>query len=82
VNRQSWITRVSIDFYVKTLDLYVEFDGVFHHGLAKRSDHEREIVKKKLVRDKKVNDWFTENSKNFKLFRLSDVQWNNVVKVK
>jgi len=43
---------------------------------------EKEIVKKKLVRDKKVNDWFTENSKNFKLFSLSDVQWNNVVKVK
>lgn len=71
VLQQSWINRCSIDAYVTSLDLYVQLDGVYWHGLLV-DNHDHDLVR---LRDKKLNDWIDDHQK-FKLFRMNDLQWN------
>jgi len=80
VERQVIVNGWAIDFRVKSLDLYVQFDGVHWHGL----DRPIEIIKASTrpvdqviastwERDKAQKAWFKE--KSLRLIRVTDVQF-------
>lgn len=46
-----------VDFYVKSIDTYVELDGDFWHGLKDDTEHARLA----RLRDQQRNAWFAEN---------------------
>jgi len=81
VERQvSMNQRWAIDFYVEQLDSYVQFDGVYWHGLdrdeneIKNSTNKRDkTIFKKFLTDKTQNEWFKEQ--NLKLVRITDKEF-------
>jgi len=80
VERQVRVHIWPIDFYVKSIDAYIQFDGVYWHGLDRslaeikkfRTETDRVIYKKWLT-DHQQNDFFRINQ--MKLFRVSDKQF-------
>ncbi len=74
--------RWPIDFYIKPTNCYVQFDGVYWHGLDRPI---LEIEQSSSLRDKKIlqkwktdqsqNDWFAK--KILKLVRITDVEFNH-----
>jgi hypothetical protein len=90
VTQQVSINGWMIDFYIKSIDTYVQFDGVYWHGLTlspeqllnPRTKRERDIVKK-WQRDQEQVTWFLEQGK--RLVRLTDEQfkfWEDIGEVK
>lgn len=77
VKRQSWIARHSVDFYVVSLDTFIELDGVYYHGLM-GEEHLNEKIRRRRDNDRHLDEWISRNEK--KLFRLTDLQWNEVQK--
>ena len=73
IKRQSWINRSSVDFYVVDIDVYIQLDGVYWHGLM-GEQHVTPNIQKTIKRDQTLNDWFRTNNK--KLFRVTDLQLN------
>jgi hypothetical protein len=74
--------RWCIDFYITSIDVWIQVDGVYWHGL----DRDIELVKssqnkqgqaiyKKWLSDRAQDAWFAEN--NMKLVRFTDVQVNS-----
>lgn len=71
-----------IDFYIKPIETFIQFDGMFWHGLNKafetvdlmteKSDLIRAVVRTK-EKDVRQNEWFTK--KNLKLIRITDEQF-------
>lgn len=66
-----------VDFYIKSIDTYVQFDGVYWHGLdrtlkeLKASKSPRDImIRKARARDRKQDRWFKANGK--RLVRVTD----------
>lgn len=79
--RKMWL----IDFYVKTIDTFVEADGVFWHGLDKDYDLLHPMMRAKYDADREQDKWFLFNAK--KLVRITDKElivchqsndWSNV----
>lgn len=70
----------NIDIYVADIDLYVQADGTFWHGLDRplneiklfKNEVDRDIVKNHN-RDMEQNTWFREQHKV--LLRITDVEW-------
>lgn len=69
--------RWPIDFYVKNCNVYVQFDGVYWHGLDRQleeiSQHRTKQdvnIHKKWLTDRKQDEWFKSN--NLNLIRLSE----------
>lgn len=69
VHTQQWIDGRPIDFYIKDIDLYIQVDGEFYHGLTERS-LKYFFVKNNYDRDRKQDLWFKEH--NLQLLRLSE----------
>lgn len=67
--RKPWL----IDFYIKSLDIYVEMDGVFWHGLEKPYDVLHPKQQKKFDSDRNQDKWF--QNKNMKLVRITDEEF-------
>lgn len=69
-----------IDFYIKTIDTYLQFDGVYWHGLDRPIDEIRQsdkgrdkaIYRKWLV-DRQQEKWFKDQGK--RLVRITDKQF-------
>jgi hypothetical protein len=80
VERQVRINdRWAIDFYIKSIDtyVYVQFDGVYWHGLDRPieliAEHrtKRDVqIHKKWATDREQDAWFSE--RGMKLIRISD----------
>jgi len=74
--------RWSIDFYVKDIDAFIQFDGVYWHGLDRPLE---EIIKSSSLRDKRIvegyfvdleqNEWFQK--RGLKLLRITDEEFEN-----
>jgi very-short-patch-repair endonuclease len=78
VKRQVDINGWSIDFYVETIDIYIQFDGVYWHGLDRSLDEIRQftssrdaVIYETYLRDREQEKWFDENQ--LCLIRLTDV---------
>jgi hypothetical protein len=74
VKRWVWVNGWSIDMYVPSCDAYVQFDGVYWHGL----DRPIEMVKdpkivRKYYRDVEQVAWFS--AQGLKLVRITEVEW-------
>lgn len=67
--RKPWL----VDVYVKSIDTYVELDGVFWHGLDNPYEQLHESGKKAFDRDRKQDIWFKENQ--MKLVRITDKEF-------
>lgn len=80
VKHQKWVNGWSIDFYIPSIDTYVQFDGVYWHGL----DRPIEIIRaSKLIRDQAiVKKWETDQKQNvwffanrLRLIRVTDLHF-------
>ena len=78
VLQQVWIDRTSIDVCVRSLKLYVQLDGVFYHCLIDEASKYPKVFKQ-ADRDKRLDDWFRSQDE-LRLFRLTDLQWNEIVR--
>jgi len=70
VERQTKVNGWAIDFYIKTIDLYIQLDGVYWHGLdrpiedIKKFEHKRDsVIYTTYMRDIEQVMWFKENNK-------------------
>jgi len=72
-----------IDFYIPSIDLYIQVDGVYWHGINRPKEDialqktSQDIkIYKQILRDEKLNQYMKENK--FKLLRITDEQINNM----
>ena len=82
IDRFLRINKWSIDFYIKLLELYIQFDGVYWHGLERPIEKIMLFENKRdktiygtYCRDIEQNKWFKEN--NLKLIRITDLEFKN-----
>lgn len=80
VLRQVQLNDWYIDFYVVDIVTYIQFDGVYWHGLDRPIELIREFknprdrtIYKSWKRDRAQDKWFEENG--FKLVRVTDQQF-------
>lgn len=80
VHRQVTVNGWPIDFYIEDLDLYVQFDGVYWHGLdrplseiAKHKTPRDVIIHRKHKTDREQDSWFAQHG--LKLVRVTDKQF-------
>lgn len=72
-----------IDYHIVELNVYVQFDGDYWHGLDRQIDEIRKLnnlrdasILKKINTDARQNEWFMTN--NFRLFRISESKAKSV----
>lgn len=87
VKRQEEVNYWNIDFYVKSLDVYIQFDGIYWHGLYKSIDlikdslsQRDKVIYKTYLRDQRQIKWFKLNGLN--LLRITDVEFKEFLKRK
>lgn len=83
--RQKYVsgTHRPIDFYIKSRDVYVQFDGVYWHGLdrpiniirERTNQHSQEIANR-WDRDREQDRWFQDHQ--MKLVRVTDVEFDKL----
>lgn len=80
VDFQVIVNGWSIDFYVKSIDTYVQFDGVYWHGLDRPVDDLRKSTydrDKRIVesydKDRKQDVWFSD--RGLRLIRITDREY-------
>jgi very-short-patch-repair endonuclease len=85
VERQVVINGWAVDFYVPSIDTFVQFDGIYWHGYDKTvdelqvSNNRRDaVILGTKLRDAKQCMWFKQMGK--KLVRLTDKEWKKAVK--
>lgn len=73
-------THWPIDFYVKSIDTWIQFDGVYWHGLDRpleiitKHQTKRDVqIHKKWLTDREQDKWFEE--RGLKLIRITDRQF-------
>jgi hypothetical protein len=89
VDRHVFINKWDIDFYIKSIDTYVQLDGVYWHGLDRPIDvitlflHPRDkTIYNTLLRDKEQNKWFEQNDKRLIRFTDKEIkQWQKEKKL-
>lgn len=76
VERQVMINNRSIDFFIPKLKLYVQFDGVYWHGLAGQIDESTkrgQTIKKTYMLDREQDAWFAQSG--LLLVRVTDEEF-------
>lgn len=80
IERQVLVNGWSIDFYIDDIDTYVQFDGVYWHGLdrniddIKKNDNKRDrTILRTMEIDVLQRSWF--NEQNLKLIRITDKEF-------
>jgi len=77
--------RWSIDFHIKSIDTYVQFDGVYWHGLDRpieliresgMSGHRRDMgIYRKWLVDRQQDAWF--DAEGLRFIRITDAEFKN-----
>ena len=62
-----------IDIYVLTGDVYIQFDGVYYHGLDRPYDQLSPVIRRKYDRDRAVDALFSRLG--LRLIRVTDKRW-------
>lgn len=80
VERQTRVHKWSIDFFIKNMNMYIQFDGVYWHGLnrpistIKQFKNPRDkVIYATYLRDQEQNEWFKKS--NVKLIRIKDEEF-------
>lgn len=84
IERSKIVNGWSIDFYLKQIDVYLQLDGIYYHGLDRPVDQIKQFktvtdytIYKTILRDQKQNQWFAENK--LKLVRITDQQAEKII---
>ena len=57
-------TRWPVDFYVKSLDVYIQIDGEYWHGICSPGTGPRaESIRRKMESDKRQDAWFQQTER-------------------
>ena len=80
VQRQVVVNKWPIDFYVKTIDSFVQFDGEYWHGLDRplveimqfKTPRDKTILRKYQI-DREQDNWFRDH--DLRLVRITDKQF-------
>lgn len=80
VRRRVSLKTWSMDFYIETIDTFVQFDGEYWHGLDRpleviresTSPRDKTILRKYEI-DREQDEWFKSTGKN--LLRVTDKQF-------
>lgn len=79
IQRQVEVNGWSIDFYIPVIDVYLQLDGVYWHGLNRpreaiesSSSPRDKVILETMERDIRQNEWFKSNMMT--LVRVTDVQ--------
>lgn len=82
VKRHVTVHSWSIDFYVDSVDVYVQFDGVYWHGLDRSIEIIQEFkhpqdatIHKTILRDRQQDHWFAEHG--MRLIRITDKEFKD-----
>lgn len=85
VTRQACIAKQWVDFYIRSLDLYLQLDGVYWHGLNRdinqiKNSNVRQDKKiyQNYLRDQKLNSYM--ESRGLKMIRITDEFFNKSCK--
>lgn len=73
-------THWPIDFYIKSIDAWIQFDGVYWHGLDRHieliAEHRSKrdvVIHRKWLTDREQDEWFKKCG--LKLIRVTDRQF-------
>lgn len=75
VDHHVMIDRYHCDFLIKSSNLYIQFDGVYWHGLDRLYEQLDPRIKRKYDIDRELDDYVQRL--NIKLVRITDVQFLN-----
>lgn len=80
VVRQKWVNGWPIDFWIKSIDTYIQFDGIYWHALDCDVENLRESARvrdkarlQKWENDRKQDVWFADNK--MALLRITDTEF-------
>ena len=77
VERQVRVNNWQIDFYVPAVDTFVQYDGVYWHGIEERA-RVHEHVRQRMAIDAEQNQWFRKNQKT--LIRFNERECEELMK--
>lgn len=82
VKHQKWVNGHPIDFYIGDIDTYVQFDGVYWHGLDRPLSEHVKIGSPRSLNivnhwnnDRRQDEWFTTN--RLRLVRITDKEFTS-----
>ena len=78
VERAVRINNRSIDFYIKSIDTYIQFDGIYWHALDKPLEEIKTNEPQRYkwyLKDRAQDEWFAANK--LKLVRITDKEFLN-----
>jgi hypothetical protein len=73
------LNKKLVDFYIQSLNTYVELDGVFWHGLDRPLEQVTNKGILKRYNEDRILDVYCLTEK-IKLVRITDLEWNSCVK--
>ncbi len=80
IERQASVHKWSIDFFIENMKMYIQFDGVYWHGLNRPIDVIKQfknprdkVIYATYLRDQEQNKWFKQS--NIKLIRIQDEEF-------
>ena len=72
----------NIDFYVKTIDTYIEFDGIYYHGIDRPINvviEKSPKIYRKYLRDRELDVLMLNNRMNLIRIREDDFKLNEKI---
>ncbi len=83
IKRQAKVLKQRVDFYIASIDTYIQLDGVYWHGLNRYpsvikmgNTGQDTRIHKQMIRDQILNQYMLYN--NFRLLRITDVEFENI----
>lgn len=73
VHHPHHVNGFDVDVYVAALDAYIQFDGIYYHGLDRPYEQLSPMIKRKFDRDRAADRRFPELG--LTLIRITDKQW-------
>lgn len=72
------VQGADIDVYVRTGDVYIQFDGIYYHGLDRPYEQLSPVIRRKFDRDRAVDALFRRLG--LRLVRITDKAWASLTK--
>jgi hypothetical protein len=76
VHHPERVQGADIDIFVRSADVYIQFDGVYYHGLDRPYDQLSPIIRRKYDRDRAVDALFARLG--IRLVRITDLAWSEM----
>jgi hypothetical protein len=73
VHHPARVNGWDLDVYVRSIDTYVQFDGIYYHGLDRPYDDLSPVIRRKYDRDKAADAYFMRVGQ--RLVRITDREW-------